>query len=325
MGRMALNSSGRIFGIFGNFAFLYLCFGSATALSQTDATTQKAVRIWQTEIHLGNITHAYPDSVWRRITSSVPRRPHALSRVNLSLASEFVLLTGASSSGKSTLFRLLLDDEYPSASGKIEIVGSSTRPPCIIPTDTTSGIRVRVTADMESELRPTWTAIPVLLEEKAVFPSGRETPRQNLLRCCCYSTGINASVVAVLVDGMAQSFRAQDWMDTTTELSQSQLLVWKLIEAALASSLQGFSVPKDNPVPDGCCDLPASILLLDEWLDKETTVVIRKVQESLESVAETTGAIIMCATHVPDRFSPCRQITLQNGRLLSDVARREPA
>jgi hypothetical protein len=124
---------------------------------------------------------------------------------------------------------------------------------------------------------------------------------------------------------MAQSFQAQDWMDTTTELSQSQLLVWKLIEAALASSLQGFSVPKDNPVPDDCCDWPAPILLLDEWLDKETTVVIRKVQESLESVAETTGAIVMCATHVPDRFSPCRQITLQNGRLLSDVARREPA
>jgi ABC-type glutathione transport system ATPase component len=57
---------------------------------------------------LDQVTVSYPDNPWRRLTSSVPYREWAL---NVSLAvqsSDLLLMTGDSSSGKSTLLQLIV-------------------------------------------------------------------------------------------------------------------------------------------------------------------------------------------------------------------------
>ena len=46
--------------------------------------------------------------------------------------------------------------------------------------------------------------------------------------------------------------------------------------------------------------LPAPILLLDEWMDFETRESSSKVEDALMQIVETTGGVVLCATHKPN-------------------------
>ena len=94
---------------------------------------------------------------------------------------------------------------------------------------------------------------------------------------------------------------------TFSELSPSQVFKYALLQACCGQ----------------CSNNSAPLLLLDEWMDKETSAVVRKVEESLVQMAEQ-GAIIFCVTHKPELFAKShRKITLCRGEILSsDEPRR---
>jgi hypothetical protein len=144
------------------------------------------------------------------------------------------------------------------------------------------------------------------------------------------------------------------WMDQTPlQLSPSQSYRLALVTACLHSSMANLnlSVLVDADVDvdilfpttaaDGVTDtdstgerrtvsLPAPILLLDEWMDNETTEIIQTVQRGLEQLAAGSGccgcggggggggAVIVSATHKADRWKkPYSEVVLSRGQVLS--------
>ncbi|KAL7568451.1 hypothetical protein ACA910_012163 [Epithemia clementina (nom. ined.)] len=121
--------------------------------------------------------------------------------------------------------------------------------------------------------------------------------------------------------------------------SQSQIYQWRLLEAAMESMLRGYCASSESavewslsvlrssgdhpgPLEDNTVTsspppqqpssltaaknysyhVPAPFLLLDEWLDRETSVVIQSVQQSLQALIQETGAIVVVVTHYPERW-----------------------
>jgi ABC-type polysaccharide/polyol phosphate transport system ATPase subunit len=85
---------------------------------------------------------------------------------------------------------------------------------------------------------------------------------------------------------------------TPSQLSPSEQYRLQLVKASLESMLQGrLSFSEDKIV----VELPAPVLLLDEWLDKETSSIVQKVRGALEALVEL-GAVVCSVTHKPERW-----------------------
>jgi ABC-type nitrate/sulfonate/bicarbonate transport system ATPase subunit len=93
----------------------FLSFGSILPFS-ADLTWAPS------SVSLEKVSQSYSSSAWRRLTSSVPRREFAVEKLSLSIASEFLMLVGASSTGKSTVLRLILGEEP--VAGKVRFTTS---------------------------------------------------------------------------------------------------------------------------------------------------------------------------------------------------------
>ena len=84
---------------------------------------------------------------------------------------------------------------------------------------------------------------------------------------------------------------------------------------------------------DGEIAVVAPFVLLDEWLDQETSIVIQAVQSSLERLVLTTNATVFIVTHYPERWklesatwtsddsmstqSTTRRLILSRGKIIS--------
>lgn len=111
------------------------------------------------------------------------------------------------------------------------------------------------------------------------------------------------------------------------DLSTSQVYLCRIGEACLESILANaaaVSQPPNDPstskIPEKEERLPAPILLLDEWLDTETSTVVQTVQSTLHELS-SHGAVIICVTHKPQLFSSSRngelrRVTLRQGKLV---------
>ena len=61
----------------------------------------------------------------------------------------------------------------------------------------------------------------------------------------------------------------------------------------------------------------APILLMDEWMDLETSSVVRIVEEAILHLTNEAGAIVLCVTHKPHLFGGChKSITMCAGEIL---------
>ena len=97
---------------------------------------------------------------------------------------------------------------------------------------------------------------------------------------------------------------------TPAQLSPSEQYRLELVKASLESmQLRGSCVDRSNVNGNTTGDtttaldlLPAPILLLDEWLDRETSVVVRAVQDAIECLCHETGAVVISVTHAPERW-----------------------
>jgi ABC-type lipoprotein export system ATPase subunit len=202
------------------------------------------------QLSIHNLSKQFPTSLWRTLTSSVPVRQYALKSVSLEADSEFLLLLGASSSGKSTVLQCILG-------GSMKLSEPTVR--------------------------------PIYLDRKPnVYSQPNKPIGESLLK-----TNTN---------------RLQHWSKvmeldlslTFSDLSPSQVYQYALVHACCQSH-------ENSP-----------LLLLDEWMDKETSVVVQKVELSLLRLAEQ-GAIILCVTHKPEMFAKShRRITLCRGEILAD-------
>lgn len=156
------------------------------------------------------------------------------------------------------------------------------------------------------------------------------TPRQWLQQRALVkaSTAVDPATAVAVMNVLVNAVTTdeEDWMDDMAsrnerrELSQSQLYIMQLIEIAWQNSTTRQEQPQ---VPDnnGVVTVPAPTILLDEWLDKETPTVVRAVQRALQRLVQRTGAIVVCATHVSERFdlAGCRRVRLQSGRLVEPM------
>jgi energy-coupling factor transporter ATP-binding protein EcfA2 len=290
-----------------------LSFGSVLSFS-----AENLISWAPSSVSLQDVSQSYPSSVWRRLTSSVPRREFALENLSLSIESEFIMLVGASSSGKSTILRVLLGEEP--VSGTVHITTTNSNPDDVV-------------------VSP---ALPVLLAERPPFESQQSVRSlwttailQQTQTPAPMNDSDSAPFVELLLDDMTTIFELRDLEKKPCELSSSENFRCRLAEASLQSMLHHYhhhhgggvssltSSSSPNPKQPPQLLLPAPILLLDEWMDKETSTVIRKVQTSLERLVNR-GAVIVCVTHKPhlyshtttDKNNDVRLVTLCRGAIL---------
>ena len=97
-------------------------------------------------------------------------------------------------------------------------------------------------------------------------------------------------------------------------MSTSELYLCQLVEA----TLENLMILPDQDDAESI-RIGAPILLIDEWLDAETSMVVKNVQRKLQAFADC-GAVVICVTHKPDQFAleeGVRRVQLSMGKILS--------
>jgi putative ABC transport system ATP-binding protein len=218
-----------------------------------------ALQLGPSAIGFRAVSQSYEDTLFRKLFSSVPRREFALKDISFDVESgDFLVILGASSSGKSTILRLL-GTEQP-VSGNILLQSTST---------------------------------PIYLDCKPTF-NNKQTIETILFERCEEKELVVE--ICDLVD--------LDMTKKPSDLTPSETYKYGLVEACMKSV--AFTEP---------C---APILLLDEWMDLETSVVVQKVEKTILKLTEGTGAIVLCVTHKPNLFRSSHEcITMCRGEILS--------
>jgi energy-coupling factor transporter ATP-binding protein EcfA2 len=302
----------------------------ATTGTGTGTGTPARMEIWPVTVTLQQVSHAYDISLARRLFSSEPRREYALQNISCSFCRKLVMLTGDSSSGKSTLLRLIAGSSSntatsnPGVSGKATTAGSIYIG-CHHPDSSIS------TTTSDPFCRP---PTPIYLDQRPVFStSNRHTVYQLLHDEILKKENVHSPIVPhqylvnVLMETLTKVFEAQTWMDKfPNQLSTSEIYKLRLMVASVEGMLGKNKQQKYDDDDkrnlldyddDDAVVLPAPILLLDEWMDKETSSVIQSVQDGLVRLVDMTGAVVISITHKPERWRLTATTTATNGALLT--------
>eukprot|EP00531_Pseudo-nitzschia_arenysensis_P012307 CAMPEP_0116117106 /NCGR_PEP_ID=MMETSP0329-20121206/1392_1 /TAXON_ID=697910 /ORGANISM="Pseudo-nitzschia arenysensis, Strain B593" /LENGTH=392 /DNA_ID=CAMNT_0003610641 /DNA_START=158 /DNA_END=1335 /DNA_ORIENTATION=+ len=308
----------------------------ATTSSSTPSPT--TIEWIPTRVEFDGVYRSYgPPTIWRKLTSSVPRREFALQDISLGFGKSdsridnsnhedsLALLLGASSSGKSTIFRI----PTRSSSSKKDFGRDENK----------GRIEIRQLPCREhTERTPKAKAIPILLDDRGEVNSSsgqakttlREAWNNRALELLLESTTTRSQKEAhddfadALVDYLADAIFELDPERLVVDLTPSEKYRFCLGKACIESSLVGATTQIQSDAT-----LPGPIILLDEWMDVETSAVVHKVQPSLHKIVEKLNGIVLSITHKPElyfRDSPSstegapnlRRITLSGGKLLSD-------
>lgn len=301
---------------------VYLSLTNAQALT-TAPTANTVVNFAPSSVEFHHVSKQYPITWQRRLLSSVPIREYALQDITLSLEShQIVLLRGASSSGKSTLLQAILqhdddDNDMTHPWGGTTNITSGAKPVYLEQQPTSS---LGSSISIRELLDGFWT---------------RHTNKSLLLS---YKQNQDA-VVDCLARHVGFHDNNENW-DTTRvlDLSPSETYRLALLLACLESSCCCSSSPTDEATTIYCTEqetlgkcssasrtihLPAPVLLLDEWMDKETSVVIQTVQKAMWDLTTQTGALVLTVTHKQERWRDDLlhlKITLSGGKVLQRLA-----
>jgi hypothetical protein len=227
---------------------------------------------------------------------------------------------------------MILGEERPSIQGSVRILSSNTHAGSC--------------------------AKPIHLDERGVLSASRgsQTTVATKLSECIFQYNVGqkqlrtrqkediAVATTSLLNEMARVFDLSLEQPLST-ISPSEYYRIRLAMATLESSLHGLSTTNSDSSSssnssnnNSAIVLPGPILLLDEWMDVETSLVVQKVvHPSLHRVVHELGGIVVCVTHKPQLFysSPQTQklqlqpqppqkctsvitkITLSGGKILS--------
>jgi energy-coupling factor transporter ATP-binding protein EcfA2 len=293
---------------------------SASKRNDNDQDDGVIINWCPSSITFHQVSKQYPVTLWRKLTSSVPRRPYALQNVTFHLFHDddgddddetkhtsntiprsIVLLVGASSSGKSTVLKLIQGVESPDdGTVRIQSTGASSS---------------------SSSLKAT----PILLDDREPLTSSstRTTTIGDMLRGCmeslvpdCYvvhSSNIDVGSLTEQILDQLSAVMNLSLNQSIASVSPSEYYRTRLAKACLQSSLMQlpkFTTPNavvdDDERPVVTVNLPGPVLLLDEWLDKETGTVIQNVMSPScrTRLVNELGGIVICVTHKPSLFSP---------------------
>jgi ABC-type cobalamin/Fe3+-siderophores transport system ATPase subunit len=284
-----------------NISFLLInayYFGSVHSFS----VKQKKVRLLPSEIKCMDLTQSYSITLLNKLFSSVPKRDYAIQDITLSFGQQgiypitstnnFCLLVGRSGCGKSTLLRVLSGSEEP-VSGSVILNDNQL---------------------YSLERRFEKLATPIRLDKK---PDCFNKKKITVLKCIeekAYSDliTVEASRAIAIKFATLLSLSDEEMNGNPSSLSPSAQYIFGIACACVQSTAKTV-YEKD----DGEIELPCPIVLLDEMLDFETSIVATRVGKSLRELSRA-GAIIISATHRPQhlkRFAD-RMITLSSGKVL---------
>lgn len=243
-------------------------------------TKSSGFHLQPSKVSFDKVSQSYPETWFRTLFSSVPRREFALEDFSFEFTNGFWVVIGASSSGKSTILRLLSGQEEP-VSGEI-----------VFDADTGG------------------TSTPVYLQqEKLKASSWKQLDNNNEM----------SSYLAQLVN-----------IDLTKPPSTtSDLYKYELVRASLESISSTAAAETDEPTTTTTTKGP--ILLLDEWMDLETSDTVHKVESAIVELVQKAGAVVVCVTHKPNLFASqqqhqsvlmCRGKLLKSGTLLETSSMR---
>jgi hypothetical protein len=220
-------------------------------------------------------------------------------------------LTGPSDTGKSTLLQLIRGRVQPTQ-GTVVI---STR----FPDDAQSSSQIQQQQD--GVVSPPPNPVPIYLEMQPDRSGDSRSTREILVKQLEGTYALPPETASFLIHHFAKIL---DYTETALQqprsrLSASDVYKLELLLACMDSMLQRDVTDKvlvdvkTAPI----YVLPAPILLLDEWLDKETSVVIHRLQDCLCSLANI-GAVVCVITHKADRWRDddgIRRLHLRRGEL----------
>jgi hypothetical protein len=288
-------------------------FGAQSLSERTGSTT--TVRIVPSRVNICNLSVQYPVTWQRILFSSEPRRPYALQNVTLNVSSQLVILQGDSQSGKSTLLKAILASSWQSPSLGHGAVMTGT-----------------ITLGTNCLVANVGAAVPVYLNTKPSYGGGSveqliQQKQEEIVDCCSRnSRGVRERETARRVvqevwrqySNILYSDRGPlDLAVSLASLPISEVYKLHFLLAAWESSVSGGIPPNrlTGEGPTGVDDasevmvhIPAPIVLLDEWMDTETTETIRLVQDGIEKFtspatgANGVGAVVLCATHKTERW-----------------------
>ena len=289
---------------------------------------QTNIQYIPSDISVFNVSHSYPNTLFRTLFSSVPKREYALQDINISFGNNnnnnnnnyindknhndiidkrIVLLIGASSSGKSTLLRLLSGIETPT-NGNI-LLNPLYAKPIIVDS------KLSITDNNDSKSVLTW-----IQQSSGLYDPKKEV----IIQQCSYEIAKRIT----LNDDQLQGKPSQ--------LTPSGQYLFALACACVQSIFHNFDkCYKDVNLPintedEQTIELHCPILLLDELLDNEHSIVTQQVFKGLQQLTNM-GGIVISVTHKPnavlqqlielknkDKHFPKRVITLSAGKILTD-------
>jgi energy-coupling factor transporter ATP-binding protein EcfA2 len=331
--------------------------GALRALSRLrrSETAALSVQYVPCTLRLDQVTVSYPANPWRRLTSAVPYREWALNVSFAAQSSDLVLITGDSSSGKSTLLQLIAAN----ASTVPSFTSIKLQPTSGTVSIAKMEAATAITGSNSTHHSPCFVGTPVYLNEKPTLRStGKSSATVETIlldtvrQCYCKSVATRAvidrgggdggvwkvhdnnAVTAVLADLMEcvglvtqssdiSNCRDLVWTKTPVQLTVSELYRLALVQACLQSIARWLPYHYGgHDCDDRFIALPSPILLLDEWLDTEPSVVVHSVQEALARLCRRAraqsaagrldigqydgsggvSALILSVTHYPQRW-----------------------
>lgn len=306
------------------------------------------IQIVPSRVEFDQVSRRYPWTWQRRLVSSVPYREYALYNVSFTACSEHVIIKGPSSSGKSTILKVLAGMETPTNGSVVIQVGSSlANSICFHHNHAVSSF---------APLLP--VAKPVYLDQRRRDFDDR--PKQETVESILMKhaeselrVGLRSvtmedtteSLGSLLVSQICRSL-ALDPAQCVSQLSSSQSYQLQLALASITSMFLGNYCQisttekgsnehrnEDEQSAAVLC-FAAPILLLDEWLDTETSTVIRAVEQTAIQGVTDLGGVVLTVTHKVERyglgsssnilqnqhFGRCRVLTLNRGEITKNEA-----
>ncbi len=281
--------------------------------------TRSNLFAWHTsKVTLNQVWQSYPETLWRKLFSSVPRRPHALANVTLTVeGGQLLILQGASSSGKSTILRLIAGEEIPvqgsvivsaECQGANEIAAAQpislgqNEFPCSNYYDERNSMNEILDRVITHELKAPSLSTQGRHRRRTRAPPFFLEAAHSLAYQLCHVCELSKSTGDMNI----------------IQLSPSEFYRWGLVIASLQSILpSAVAVAAEYSTQnESWLRVPTPILLLDEWMDLETSGIVRTVESSLIRFAQV-GAVIVCVTHKPHLFGLNHpSITMCRGEIL---------